>query len=304
MRYLFLFLLCASLLSAQDWVKVEPPDGAFSIEMPGTPKEMQKPVASDVGNLTVYLYIYEEENSGYIVSYNDYPETALQNIVLDSVYNNATRSTLKSTKGTLLSRDTITYQGFSGIELKYTIPGNVLVRARYFLVNNRLFQLMLIGDEESVYNSYGEWFFNSFKVKKSAELTLAEKLFKAIDYSYDKMDNGSYQLTMSFEDKRTHLVHIYPVVPKLTSRAGYDIWATIARYDKALPDSVVQDMFLRNANTEYGHFQSFATDSTYLLVYSTIFHGTLTADIFKTIINDVAAISDYYEAKLTGKDEF
>ncbi len=304
MKYVIIILLTASFLSAQDWITVEPDGGGFSVEMPGQPQKMKKEIPSEAGNITLHFFIYEEKEGGYIVTYNDYPESVVQTLDLDSLYNNAARTALKSAKGTLMSKDTIRYQGFRGVELKYTVPGNVVVRSRYFLVNNRLFQIMLLGSEENVYNSFGEWFFNSFKIKKSEMLTLAERLFNAIGYSYEKSNDGSYQLTMSFEDKRTHLVHVYPVVPKLTSRAGYDIWATIARYDTVLPDSVVQDMFLRNANTEYGHFQSFATDSTYLLVYSTIFHGTLTADIFKTIINDVAAISDYYEAKLTGKDEF
>ncbi len=305
MKFIFTLLISVSILSAQDWVVVQPADSSFSVEMPGKPQEQKKVVDSEIGKLDVFLYIYEQANSGYIVSYNDYPESAMNsNVVPDSVYNNAARSALASTRGTLISKNKITYRGHPGIELKYSIPGNVLVRSRYFLVNNRLYQLMAIGNEETLYNSFSEWFFNSFKIKKAVVAPLAERLFKAINYSFDKLENGSYQVTMSFEDKRTHLVHIYPVVSNLTSKSGYDIWATVARYDKSLPDSIIQDMFIRNGNTEYGRFQSFPADSSYVLVYSTIFHGTLTPEIFKTIINDVAAISDYYENKLTHKDEF
>ncbi len=305
MKFIFTLLISVSFLSAQDWVVVQPADSSFSVEMPGKPQEQKKVVDSDIGKLDVFLYIYEQANSGYIVSYNDYPESAMNtNVVPDSVYNNAARSALASTRGTLISKNKITYRGHPGIELKYSIPGNVLVRSRYFLVNNRLFQLMAIGNEETLYNSFSEWFFNSLKIKKAVVAPLAERLFKAINYTYDRNENGSYSLTLSFEDKRTQLVHVYPMVASLNSRPAYDVWSTITRYKKTIPDSIVQDMFVRNSNLEYGHFQSYPSDSSFVLVYSVIFHGELTAEIFKTIINEVAGMADYYESKLSREDTY
>ncbi|GEM_PF-5859310 len=305
MKFIFTLLISVSILSAQDWVVVQPADSSFSVEMPGKPQEQKKVVDSEIGKLDVFLYIYEQANSGYIVSYNDYPESAMNtNVVPDSVYNNAARSALASTRGTLISKNKITYRGHPGIELKYSIPGNVLVRSRYFLVNNRLYQLMAIGNEETLYNSFSEWFFNSFKIKKVVVAPLAERLFKAIDYTYDRNENGSYSLTLSFEDKRTQLVHVYPMVAGLNSRPAYDVWSTITRYKKTIPDSIVQDMFVRNSNLEYGHFQSYPSDSTFILVYSVIFHGDLTAEIFKTIINEVARMADYYESRFSKEDTY
>ena len=53
-------------------------DGSFKINFPGKPSKDESPVQTELGNLEMVTYMYEEGMSAYMVAYSDYPEAAIK----------------------------------------------------------------------------------------------------------------------------------------------------------------------------------------------------------------------------------
>ncbi|MBD0325596.1 MAG: hypothetical protein ICV68_04155 [Pyrinomonadaceae bacterium] len=122
------------------WIKYTSNEGRFSVLMPVQPKVSSQPVDTAAGKLINNVVLSQTTTAAYAVSYADYPQNnADPQTVLDSVRSGA----INGIKGTLISGKNITHKGFPGREFQASTEG-ALYTSRIFLVNNRLYQMVVV----------------------------------------------------------------------------------------------------------------------------------------------------------------
>jgi hypothetical protein len=304
-RILILVFVLLSSVSADNWQSYTIENGNFTIEFPGEPNEQTKKVATEFGNLDMNILVYSDKDLSYTVTYTDYPSSVLSTVNIDTFLINARKGAVKNTNGILLQDMIINYETYPGREVRIAImKGQAVIRIKYFLVGNRLYQVLAALPPAEEHTETTKRFFDSFTLNKNADIPFIEQLLQTIGYTYETREKGKYNLTLNYDDERTQLIHIWPFISNVTSKEEYDIWSTIAKYPSVLADSIYQKILIKNGTSDIGRFQTFKTDDGYLLVYSAVYAGKYDAAILKKVILDVSGISDYFEKMITQKDDY
>lgn len=122
------------------WIRYSSATGRFSILMPTQPKVQEQPVDTDAGKLINHVFMAQSGTAAFAISYADYPQNnADPQKVLDEVRQGA----ITGIKGTLISGKNITHKGFHGREFQASTQG-ALYTSRIFIVNNRLYQMVVV----------------------------------------------------------------------------------------------------------------------------------------------------------------
>ena len=131
------------------WKQFSSPKGKFSILMPGTPKEEKQTVNTKAGTIQVHTFTVarQQEEVQYTVSYIEYPaqyiELLQRNNLVGTALENGKNIAMKNSQGTLVSEKAISLGGYLGKEIHYTKPGDKIVKHRIYLVNRRLYQIIV-----------------------------------------------------------------------------------------------------------------------------------------------------------------
>jgi len=155
------------------WSRFSPPEGGFSILMPGTPEESQENVGTEEKPLILRGFKSIRENEGvYIVVYNDIPEEEMSNqkklkAVLDSI----PQEFAKAIKGRLISQKNITLNGYKGKEFKVQGSQGAIFRGRAYLTNNRVYLIGVATAKERYLRRTIPGFLNSFQIGDSRGTT-------------------------------------------------------------------------------------------------------------------------------------
>lgn len=130
----------------EGWQTVAPKDAGFKVAMPMAPMERKQQVKTATGALNVVLYIAEgRQGSVFVVSHTDYPEGELKKGPVEKRLDHARDGAVVSVGGKLRSEQPIKLKGFPGRELIVEKNGEATARMRLFLVNRRLYQVMVLG---------------------------------------------------------------------------------------------------------------------------------------------------------------
>ena len=144
--------------------------GGFEIMTPITLKEETQNAPSPIGNITVHMYSGERDNSAYVVGYSDYPEALIKMSPADTLLDGARDGAIKSFHGKITEEKKITLDGNPGREfnvdarLKEKIDANM--KARIYLVKNRLYQVLVVGEKGKLSTADMDSFVESFKLVK------------------------------------------------------------------------------------------------------------------------------------------
>ena len=157
-----------SVIAAQAQLKFEPFTSkacGFSILMPGTPKEQTLKVKSDRGNLENKQFALATENDLYwLVSVIDYPADTPPELA-DRLLDGAVQGAMKALKGKTLSEGKISLENkYSGRQFQLQLDKGVIHRAQVYLVNNRLFQIVVRGPKEGATSQEATKYMESFKL--------------------------------------------------------------------------------------------------------------------------------------------
>lgn len=143
--------------------------GGFKFSLPSSGKVIQQDlqVDSPVGKLNVHIHGVElPKNAGaFMTIYSDYPDAVLKGGA-DNILDGAKAGVTGSLKGAKISSESkIKFQGHPGRVWTIDIAGKGTMKARVFLVKNRLIQL-LAGSEsgKAVEEKDVQAFFDSFKL--------------------------------------------------------------------------------------------------------------------------------------------
>ncbi|HYV34315.1 MAG TPA: hypothetical protein VE988_01345 [Gemmataceae bacterium] len=168
---LFLLLSVSSVLAqppAGDWKPFSPKDGAFSIQMPGTPNEHKKAVKSGSGATEVILFevpVPPGENT-YAVGYSEYPKDSIKAGTEDKRLDNARDAAKTTAKGKLKREKSLLLEAYPGREILIEIDDKKAVKVRLYAVNNRLYEIVAVGSPEFVASAETAKFLESFKLGK------------------------------------------------------------------------------------------------------------------------------------------
>jgi hypothetical protein len=136
--------------AAQDdsWKLFEPKDAGFSVKMPVMPTEKKQSVKTATGKLDVILHIADGRNDSlFVVSYSDFDKADLKKKEdVEKRLEQARDGAIASARGKLRSDDKIKLKEHSGREIVIEKDGEVVVKMRIFLVKNRLYQVMVLGN--------------------------------------------------------------------------------------------------------------------------------------------------------------
>jgi hypothetical protein len=116
--------------------------GDFSVMMPDTPLENTKTIDSTLGPLKLYSFANEKDNVAYIVMYSDYPRSGLVNYTANKILDNVRNGGVASSSGVLDYELLISKNGYPGREIKIS-NSNMVIINRFYLVENRLYQVMI-----------------------------------------------------------------------------------------------------------------------------------------------------------------
>lgn len=139
-----LFLSACSFLHAQQpvWKELRSTEGGFSVFMPGTPTPNKVTVNTASGVEEAYTFTLNEgELNEYIVAYSKYSETNSKESSTDRLLDSVRDGILLVQQGKLLSEAAITLDGHSGRAIAVERPGGVITMARFYVVDNRFYQL-------------------------------------------------------------------------------------------------------------------------------------------------------------------
>jgi hypothetical protein len=129
-----------------NWKTVTSKEGRFTVAMPGTPAQTKKIVKTATGKLQVMMLVAEGRlDSTFVVSYTDYADADLKKGTIDRRLDQARDGAVDSSGGTLRSEKSIDLAGNRGREIVIESDGAVIVRMRIFLVQRRLYQVMVLG---------------------------------------------------------------------------------------------------------------------------------------------------------------
>jgi hypothetical protein len=162
----WLFFVLASSLSMQtEWKEFTPKDGSFSVLLPGTPTEHKKTVMSPNGMVEVLLFeVSGPGDSKFVIGYSEFPEGSIKPGTEDKRLDNARDGAITNAKGTLVRQKNLLLDKYPGREAVFKVEGKGLVLLRLYAVKNRLFQLVVMGNEELLASQDAEKFLKSFKL--------------------------------------------------------------------------------------------------------------------------------------------
>lgn len=129
---------------------------SFEIAFPETPTLQDAFVDSELGKLHLRLHILERKASAgnvvFLSSELKYPD---QFEILDEnkeeFYTNAIDGSLQSTQGTLLNRQDITYNGFTGVEMQASIQNGLLTGTyRIFIIEKFMYMMGVLSTNKDL----------------------------------------------------------------------------------------------------------------------------------------------------------
>jgi hypothetical protein len=151
------------------WKEHVSKEGRFAVAFPpGTPQTQTQPLKiPGVGDITLEIVGLERagDKAQFVVMYNDYPPAVMKggsDALLDGAKLGVTM-TLPAAK--VNGESKITLDGNPGRELTISIPGRGALKARIFLVKNRLYQMLFTGPKP-VDAKDQKAFFDSFRLLK------------------------------------------------------------------------------------------------------------------------------------------
>jgi hypothetical protein len=146
------------------WVKHAPEKGRYSVAMPAEPTETKKKITARDTQLDTVVAVAEGRlESFFVVSYTDYPP-GLKVDSKDKRLEQGAKAAAENAGGNLRGEPKpIKLDGHPGREIVIEKDGAVIAKVRLYLVDHRLYQVMVLGaaKEKDV-----STFFDSFRLNK------------------------------------------------------------------------------------------------------------------------------------------
>jgi hypothetical protein len=129
---------------AQIWTEFEPEGGRYRVLMPGTPQLSTAPISLGDGSaVQMYQAVVDAGEVAYLSTHVDYPATMIRQSSGETLLNNVRDGSAKG--HTLVREKRLTIAGHPGREYMITQATGIVLVTRSFLVDNRLYQIIVAG---------------------------------------------------------------------------------------------------------------------------------------------------------------
>ncbi len=154
------------------WQKISPPSAGFTILMPGRPAEEKQSVDTKLGKIENYTFIVKTGTAVYGAMYGDFPEVVSDPSTIKAMLDGARDNAISTARGKLVREDQISLANYAGREWFVELPGDLVLSARAFWVQRRLYQLIVVmpraanlpADARKLRQEAVSKFFDSFKL--------------------------------------------------------------------------------------------------------------------------------------------
>jgi hypothetical protein len=137
--------------------------GEFVIQFPNNPNETEQEIDTDAGKISFHSFIAKDEEYEYAVTLIDYPMSAVQEKGSKAILDDASEGAISSVFGTLLDRNEIVVGGYSGVNQTVETVDKIFV-SNMFLVENRLYLIVMTGSKEAFPHNKAQDFLSSFEL--------------------------------------------------------------------------------------------------------------------------------------------
>ena len=143
--------------------------GQFEIAAPAPFEETQQSVETPVGPVEIYTFTAETENTAYVVAYSDYPAEIIEQTDPQALLDSSRDGAVSNLGGTLVSEEVIDLAGNPGRSLVISAAANqeqaATINSRIYLVDNRLYQVLVVAPEGEETPDDASLFLDSFDLQ-------------------------------------------------------------------------------------------------------------------------------------------
>lgn len=171
-------LACGS--GETEWTQVDPGDGSFRAELPGTPRHVSNRLETPVGVAPVEMWVVEDGDRAFMVGFTEYPEQLRVVVEERELLDSARDGAVARVRGKLLIDEPKEMNGVSGRRIEFDAEGGeVRVRGDLFVDGRRLYQAFATVSPTEVGAPEVARFLDSFRLlpraAKEGELQLEGK---------------------------------------------------------------------------------------------------------------------------------
>ena len=146
--------------------------GKFACAFPKAPKSETMPTSTVIGNIDQNMFSVEFSDAWYGVSYSDYPKEIVDGSEPKKMLDGARDGAVGNLGGKLASEKQIKIDGHPGRAIEIvatdaTAGITMEVTARIYLVENRLYQILVVREKGRDLQKELDKFFESFKLNKA-----------------------------------------------------------------------------------------------------------------------------------------
>jgi hypothetical protein len=156
-------------VNAEGWQDYKSATGKFTVKVPSKPEEKSQEQTTSVGKIQLNMVIAEANDSGYFVGYADFPNKIADPADIQKGLSDSVKGSVANLKGEITS-EKISALGdvpCRDFEAKGKVKTtNVLMKGRFCLAGNRLYQVFSLGAAEKIAIADVDRFIGSFKLEK------------------------------------------------------------------------------------------------------------------------------------------
>ena len=174
------------------WQEFKHEAGNFAVMMPGKPLEMSQSVETEIGKVPIHSFIAQGGRLNYVAMYAEYPMAFDTPETIKTLLDNGRDLMLSRRNGKLISETNISFGKYPGRELKAKIDGG-MARLRMYVVNQRMYMLMVMTPGDDVLNQLESKKVNDFLaslkfLKEPQPVEGSLPSMSRVDSEIDKLD--------------------------------------------------------------------------------------------------------------------
>lgn len=142
--------------------------GGFAVMTLAQLTETTQPLETQAGKVDLHLFSGQDGNTGYFVSYCDYPPDFAPPEKAEQMLDGARDGAVHNAKGKLIQETKITLMGHPGREVVIAARGEdgraATIKGRLYMVKNRLYQVVAVAPSYQSNVEELDHFLQSFKL--------------------------------------------------------------------------------------------------------------------------------------------
>jgi hypothetical protein len=157
-----------SVIPASQWKFFASKEGGFRVLFPGSPQETNVTINATATNIIMpCFFVWADRQTEYAVNYGDYPKN-LKRLSPKDQFDLSQAGVAKKFGNVLIERD-YSFENFPARDFEFVVggKGNFSGKVRLILVDERLYQIMVIFLTKNPHLDDFKNFFDSFSIQKS-----------------------------------------------------------------------------------------------------------------------------------------